>query len=334
MNQKPYLLMKTHYLTKKTFSLAAFSALVFCTSQAHADETQTHDLDGIEKLEFHITKANIQLAGSNRSDLQLHLEEATSDFDPDKVTQTVERDGETLVIKIEYKKESSWLNPFTSNSGYKSATLSIPSTLPTSVHTKGGNIDAESINAPLSLNTSGGNIEASEINGSLKAKTSGGNIDLEEIGGDILARTSGGNIKLDDANGRADLKTSGGNIKVEGNVSAVQAHTSGGNIKVKLTTQCTEPLLLSTSGGNVSARLSQGITAPAELSSSGGNVSIELPSEQGLQIEAKSTDRVSLEHSGTFKGQINKRKIEGALNGGGPLASLKTSGGKVSISNL
>lgn len=325
--------MKTIRLPR---ALLASSALAFAATLASADELQTHELDGIAKLEFRISKSNIEVIGSNRSDMELELEEPLSGFDPEKVTQTVERKGDTLVIKIEYDKENdSWFSWGSKAKGYKSATLHIPMDLETDFRTSGGNVTADSIQAPLTMRTSGGHIEASNISGTLKLTTSGGNIHLSEINGDTKAHTSGGNIKVDTLSGAADLHTSGGNIDIDGSITTLEAHTSGGHIMANVNAQLVEPLSLTTSGGNISATLTQGMSAPAKLSTSGGSVSINLPKDQAFDLFAKANGGgVSLDHSGAFQGTLNNRKAEGEINGGGPKVTMTTQGGRVRVSEI
>lgn len=311
--------MKTKPLSLKLLpALLALFSLAAASSSFADDEVQNHSLDGIAKVDFYTTKSNISIIGSDRSDLELVLVEPLTGFDASKVTQTVNREGDTLFIKIESpKSKSSWWSWNDEHKGYKSATLHVPATLVAKLKTSGGNISAETMDSSVTLYTSGGNLSASRISGQLQAKT------------------SGGNIKVEDVAGTASLKTSGGNISIEGQFTALDAHTSGGNIKANLRSQLSEPLELKTSGGNVSATLVKGMAAPAKLSTSGGSVSIQLPSDQAFELYAKSSGGgVSFDHSGTFQGSIEKTKIEGSVNGGGPLVSLSTSGGSVRIKQL
>lgn len=314
--------------------LLALTSLALAASAA-ADEVQIHDLAGIKTVDFHISKANVTLIGSDRSDLELSLEEPLTGFDPEKVTQSVTRDGDRLVIKIEHAKEkSSWFS-WGDEKGYKAATLHLPASVATNVKTSGGNLKAEAMSAPLSLKTSGGNVSASDISAPLEIKTSGGNIRLEQISGDTQAHTSGGNIKVEGLVGSVELHTSGGNINIEGEISALKAHTSGGHINAQLSGVLLEPLSLGTSGGNVQATLASGLQAPAELKTSGGSVSISLPREQAFQVYAKSNGGgVSFNHPGSFQGSLDKKKIEGEVNGGGPLVKLTTNGGRVTIKEI
>ena len=317
-------------------ALGALCSALLTTSLASADEVQTHGLEGINKLDFQITKGDIEIIGSDRPDLELELKEPFTGFDPDTIKQTVERKGDTLVIKIEYEKEKGgWLPWNSEHEGYKSATLHIPFELETKIRTNGGNVGAESMKAMLTMTTSGGNIEASDISAPLELTTSGGNIRLYQISGDTNAHTSGGNINIGDLFGKADLHTSGGNININGKVTALKAHTSGGHINADISTQLMEPLELRTSGGNVNATLHQGTAAPAKLSTSGGSVTLKLPENQAFEVFAKASGGgVSLDHTGSFEGTLDNKRIDGNINGGGPKVTMTTQGGRVRLSEI
>ncbi|EDY81920.1 hypothetical protein VDG1235_1540 [Verrucomicrobiia bacterium DG1235] len=326
--------MKTKLLSP-AFIPALAALFAFAVTAQAADEVQTFELDGINQLKFSIAKSNVSIIGTDRSDIQLTLEKPFTGFDPEKVTQSVDRVGDTLVIEIEYEKSGKGWFWSSDNKGYSAANLIVPNELVASIRTSGGNVTAEAINAPLTLNTSGGNIRAADISGRLDIKTSGGNIQLRHITGDTDAHTSGGNISVEGLAGAASVHTSGGNINIEGQISSLKAHTSGGHINAHLQSQLIEPLVLKTSGGNVSATLDQGMTAPAELSTSGGSVSINLPRDQSFKIYAKSSGgHVSLDHGGSFNGSLSNKKIEGTVNGDGPLVKLSTHGGRVRISEI
>lgn len=324
-------------MNTKLISLPLVAAALIATNIATAaDEVQHHSLDGITKVDFYISKSNVALIGSDRSDLELELEKPVTGFDDSKVTQSTTREGDTLLIKIEFEKDNgSWFSWGDKTKGYKQATLHLPADLIAKVRTSGGNVTAEGMTSALNLKTSGGNISASDISGPLEIKTSGGNIRLRQIQGDTHAHTSGGNINVEGLVGAVDLHTSGGNIKIEGSISALKAHTSGGHISANLQSALLEPMELGTSGGNVSATLQAGMQAPAELRTSGGSVSISLPHEQAFQVYAKSNGGgVSFNHGGSFQGTLDKKKIEGDVNGGGPLVKLTTSGGRVTIAEI
>lgn len=316
-------------------SFAIIASLLPAASLTADDDLKTYSLDGISKVDFQISGASVEVVGSDRSDLELLLTQPRRGFDPENVTQSVTREGDTLAIAIEYprKARNGWFSA--RGKGYQKAALHLPSHIEVAIHTSGGDLSASQLDAPLALNTSGGDITVSDVDGPLSLKTSGGSLRLARIRGDINAQTSGGNIEADALYGNATLKTSGGSITLDGHIPELDARTSGGNLKATLHAPVTAPLALKTSGGNVTARLEQGFAAPVELRTSGGNVSLYLPSDQGFELVAKASgSRATFTHSGTLRGDIDKRKIQGSVNGGGPLVQLTTNGGRALVADL
>lgn len=164
----------------------------------------------------------------------------------------------------------------------------------------------EEINS--SLKTSGGHINASNLSGNQQLKTSGGHIELAMLSGTIDANTSGGHISGEDLNGQIELKTSGGHINLEDIDGSLDATTSGGHINASL---------LSISGS-------------LNLKTSGGNIGIAIPGNTGIELNLTGTFvNANIDN---FSGKIERNKVNGELNGGGPLLSARTSGGTVSLS--
>lgn len=164
----------------------------------------------------------------------------------------------------------------------------------------------EEINS--SLKTSGGHINASNLSGNQQLKTSGGHIELAMLSGTIDANTSGGHISGQELNGQIGLKTSGGHINLENIDGSLDARTSGGHINASL---------LSISGS-------------LNLKTSGGNIGIAIPGNTGIELNLAGTFvNANIDN---FSGKIERNKVNGKLNGGGPLLSARTSGGTVSLS--
>lgn len=164
----------------------------------------------------------------------------------------------------------------------------------------------EEINS--NLKTSGGHINASNLSGNQQLKTSGGHIELAMLSGTVDAHTSGGHISGQALNGEIELKTSGGHINLENIDGSLDARTSGGHINASL---------LSISGS-------------LNLKTSGGNIDIAIPGNTGLELNLAGTFvNANIDN---FSGKIERNKVNGELNGGGPLLSARTSGGTVSLS--
>lgn len=190
----------------------------------------------------------------------------------------------------------------------------VPETYNLKIKTAGGKISVADLQGEADLHTSGGSITAGQISGPIAAQTSGGSIRLENSDGSADLKTSGGSITVGEVSGTVVARTSGGSIKLKGVHGNVNARTSGGSIQADLLSQINEPAELRTSGGSIRLSVDESFRAEIDAQTSGGRVSCDLPV--------------------TVQGSIKKSRLHGKLNGGGPLLTLKTSGGSIYISEL
>jgi hypothetical protein len=182
------------------------------------------------------------------------------------------------------------------------------------------------------LKTSGGNVAVGDLGGSVQARTSGGDIELGRLQGNVDASTSGGNVVLREGDGHVNLHTSGGQIKVGRAVGPAELSTSGGNVEVDAVENA---IHASTSGGNMKAGIVGGLRGDCEFKTSGGTVSVTVDRDTAFRLEA-STSGGNVSAGGLAltveRGGIGKSRLEGSVNGGGPLLKLHSSGGNVDIS--
>jgi DUF4097 and DUF4098 domain-containing protein YvlB len=191
--------------------------------------------------------------------------------------------------------------------------ITVPAGFATELRTSGGNITTGDLTGKALLRTSGGNIKLGKMGGTVDAHTSGGNITLDAAQGAVDLDTSGGNLTIGPVAGPAKLSTSGGSIKIESVVGALQARTSGGNIRAAIAGPLKEDCVLSTSGGNVHVNVDKAAAFRLDASTSGGSVDAA-----GLTL--------TLEQGGS-----GRSKLAGAVNGGGPLLKLRSSGGSIAV---
>ena len=178
------------------------------------------------------------------------------------------------------------------------------------VKTSGGGITIGSVAGAIEAITSGGSIRIDEATSSVNAKTSGGGITIGRVAGAIEATTTGGSIRIDRA-GSVNAKTSGGGITVDEVMGSINAKTSGGSIKTYISRQPEEDCSLETAGGSVTAYLIEDIAFDVEARASGGHVSTDVPI--------------------IVQGKVRGNRLQGAINGGGPLLKLRTFGGSVRL---
>jgi hypothetical protein len=182
----------------------------------------------------------------------------------------------------------------------------------------------------VNLSTSGGNITVASLTGNTRARTSGGDLKFDRIDGEIDGQTSGGNITLQEGTAKANLSTSGGNIEVDRAGGPTEVSTSGGDIRLDSVTQL---ISATTSGGNVKATLTEPLRQDALLSTSGGDVKVQVLKSAAFQLDA-STSGGEVDASGltiTMEKGGSKSRLAGAVNGGGPKLTLRTSGGDIKI---
>jgi hypothetical protein len=68
------------------------------------------------------------------------------------------------------------------------------------------------------------------------------------------------------------------------------------------------------------------------LSTSGGSINVALPSEVKVEVDAvTSGGGVSTEFPITEQGQTKRNALKTKINGGGPMMTLRTSGGSIRL---
>jgi hypothetical protein len=193
--------------------------------------------------------------------------------------------------------------------------ITAPSRASVDLKTSGGDITVGDLAGPVRARTSGGEIRLGKIASDIDASTSGGNVRIDEGLGNVRLSTSGGNIAAGRVAGPAELKTSGGDIRVDQVESTLSAHTSGGDVQAVFTGPIKGDCSLSTSGGKVKATVGGTAGFRLEASTSGGEVNAP-----GLTITIDS-------------GGQGKSRLSGAVNGGGPLLKLHSSGGDIVVAS-
>jgi DUF4097 and DUF4098 domain-containing protein YvlB len=198
----------------------------------------------------------------------------------------------------------------------------------------------------LRARTGSGSQRIEGVEGSVEATTGSGSIVVRRSGGRVRASTGSGGITADVIGGDFDGSTGSGSIKGTNISGAMKAHTSSGSIE-----------LLQSGGGDVDASSSSGtvevrgvkggvrastssgglsiegqMAREWRLSSSSGHVTIDVPANQGLELDANSNSgSISVDFPVSVSGTVGKRTLRGSARGGGPLLYVRTSSGGISI---
>jgi hypothetical protein len=159
--------------------------------------------------------------------------------------------------------------------------------------TGSGGVTAETITAAFHATTGSGSIRVTRAAGPITAETGSGGIEITQAGrGDVTVSSSSGTVRVRGVRGGLDASTSSGGLHIEGEMAAAW-----------------------------------------RLSASSGHVTVDLPSGQRFDLDANSSSgRIDVDFPVTVTGRVERRSIRGPVGGGGPLLSVRTSSGGISIS--
>jgi hypothetical protein len=302
-----------------------FAALLAAAATAHAkiERTveQTFAVTGAGLLRAETFGGSIRVAPGADQTVRVLVKqtikagtEAEADELLKKLDLTLEQEGNDVRLVAKYERKPDGWRLWTSWPPVQVAfEVTVPAGYATQLSTSGGGITVGDLQGACDARTSGGAIKLGKMGGAVSAHTSGGSIALAGAAGTATLKTSGGNISAGLIAGAADLSTSGGNIKVDSVVGALRAHTSGGSVSAAIAGPLKDDCSLSTSGGSVRVAVDQAAAFRLDASTSGGGVDAS-----GLTITLEKTSR-------------DRNRLAGAVNGGGPLLKLRTSGGSISV---
>ncbi len=299
--------------------LASASALV---AQARVDRVveKSFPVNGTGTLQVEIQGGEIRVSPSTDSVVRVTVKQKIRADSESEATEllkklelTLEQNGNDVRVVSKYERRPSGFRMGSWPPVQVDVVVTVPASYATDLNTSGGGITVGDLNGKAHLRTSGGGIKLGKMGGLVDAHTSGGSISLDEARGAVELKTSGGSISVGRVAGSAELSTSGGNIKIDSVASAIRAHTSGGNIRANIAGPLKEECSLSTSGGSVHVSVDKTAAFRLDASTSGGSVDAE-----GLTVTLEKASR-------------DRSRLAGAVNGGGPLLKLRSSGGGIAV---
>lgn len=144
-------------------------------------------------------------------------------------------------------------------------------------------------------------------------RTSDGSITVEGLKGDTRLFSGDGRIRVSDVEGALEATTNDGSIRVSGRFDSLQLNSGDGSIEadVKPGSRLNSSWRIKTGDGHVKIRLPQELAADVEAHTGDGRVVSDLPV--------------------VVTGTIRRSELRGKLNGGGPLLSVRTGDGGISL---
>lgn len=174
-----------------------------------------------------------------------------------------------------------------------------------------GDVNIDNLKSMLTVSTGSGNVKVSRIEGDVRASTGSGDIILDGIDGNVNGETGSGNITLAMTGpGTVRLGTGSGDVTARNVKGGLRVHTGSGNV---------------TADGDVTSEWS--------METGSGDVRVQLPQSAKFDLAAQTGSgdlRINREIS-MNGGTINKHRMRGKVNGGGPLVELQTSSGNIDL---
>jgi hypothetical protein len=147
----------------------------------------------------------------------------------------------------------------------------------------------------LDLHSGDGHIAVDGVSGQARIDTGDGHIQVHNFSGGLRAHTGDGHMTIDGVLTDVDLRTGDGHI----------------DLTVRPGSKMSNGWLIHTSDGRVEARLPQDFAAELYAHTGDGHIQLDLPV--------------------TVNGSIERSRIRGKLNGGGPLLEITTGDGSIRI---
>ena len=141
-----------------------------------------------------------------------------------------------------------------------------------------------------------------------------------------------GHIRVDGTSAPAKLDTGDGHIEARNFNGSLRAHTGDGHMTID---GVFTELELRTGDGHVdfTARPGSKLNSNWLIRTSDGRVEAHLPADLGAELYAHTGDgRITVDMPITVSGSMERSRMRGKLNGGGPLLEISTGDGGIHVS--
>lgn len=168
----------------------------------------------------------------------------------------------------------------------------------------------------LDIKTSDGDVTLGPLKGRIQVETSDGDIQALGLRGDLTLLSSDGDIDAGDLDGRLRLRTRDGDGEVAGRFDALALRSGDGHLDVTVTK------------GSV-------LEDPWSIESSDGRINLRIPPDLKAYVDARSRDgSLDFDLPVSIRGKVRRNTLEGELNGGSQVMTLRSSDGSIHVSAL
>jgi len=262
------------------------------------------------RVRIDVNDANVTVLGGASSNVEVEVRLSSDNIEAakaafEKTKFSAESRGNDVVIRSR-RKSSSW------RSGHFEmfVVVKTPTAVRLDVSTKDGDISAEKVTGDIELRTADGDVRARDISGRrVVISTKDGDVTAERVAGDVRVATSDGDMRLTNISG-----------------TKLEARTSDGDISARDITP--ERIDLKTGDGD--AAMLKIAAVPTRARTSDGDISIVVDSAIAARVKLRG-DNVRISGKAVFQGDLERRRVEGTLNQGGPLIEMSTGDGSIKL---
>jgi hypothetical protein len=175
------------------------------------------------------------------------------------------------------------------------------------VRTQSAAIELGELAGTTTVESGSGAITGENLTGELAVTTRSGSFEGLGLGSSVHIRTQSGSIDAAmSSNGDVDVESGSSAIRLRGVRGALTANTRSGRIAV------------------------QGAPSSTwQITTGSGAVVLELPWANGFTIDAASRSASVDVEGADVEGEVERRAIRGAVNGGGPTVTVRTGSGSI-----
>jgi len=297
-------------------SCALLLAAAF-TSSANAEEyLKSYTVSGRPEVHVRADNGGVHITSSNGNAVQFDVKYDKSDWGGDS-SAGPHIDSQQNGNRVELTAlvgEQGWFG------GYHNRRLSVEIHMPRNgdlqVETSNGAIDVSSLNGHIWVHSSNGGIKAGDLAGTIDIGSSNGGIVLDAMKGTMKVSTTNGGIKGDHLDGQCELSTTNGSVHIAGRFDGLDISSGNGSVvaRAEAGSKLSSTWKLRTTNAGVDLSLPPDLQANVDANTSNGSVTVDLPN--GVQ------------------GTRTKTEVRGALNGGGPELSIRTTNGGIHIRGI
>jgi hypothetical protein len=183
-------------------------------------------------------------------------------------------------------------------------------------------------NTTLKAHTGSGSMEIGGIQGSVTASSGSGSIHIDNIGPAPRIEPGSGRIQATNVHGTAFVQTGSGSIELSlAAPGDVTAHTGSGSIRID---GVSGPLRASSGSGSIQAAGNP--TSEWRAESGSGSIRLQLAPDARFNLAASSgSGSIHTDRPVVMQGDLNRHRITGTVNGGGPTVRASSDSGSITI---